>query len=110
MARVAAQDVPVILTGDFNIPVEPSSANGNQGSDAFTTLEEALEWLRPDNPVKTQCSPNFNSMLDHVFFKEGPKITAGTVRVLETQPEYCDLDSEGFPDHRPVVATFDVED
>ena len=106
---VESQDVPVILTGDFNIPVAPSSANGNPSSDAFTTLEEAMEWLRPDNPVKTQCNPSFDSMLDHVFFKEGPKITAGAVRILEIQPQYCDLDSEGFPDHRPLVATFEFE-
>lgn len=105
---VDKQDVPVILTGDFNIPVEPSSANGNQASDAFRTLEESMEWLRPTNPVKTQCDPAFNSMLDHVFFRGGANMTAGTVQVLETQSAYCDLDVQGFPDHRPVVGSFTV--
>ncbi len=105
---VQQSDVPVIFVGDFNIPVDPASANGNQNSDAFTTLEQAMTWLRPSNPIKTQCSPSFNSMLDHVFFKDGPKITAQGVQVKETQAEYCQLDGEGFPDHRPLVATFDL--
>ena len=105
---ISRADVPVILTGDFNIPVAPTSATGNQGSAAFTTLEQVATWLRPSNPVKTQCSPNFDSMLDLFFLTDGPNISMNRVAVRETDPSYCDLDAKGYADHRPVVATFDI--
>ena len=105
---ISRADVPVILTGDFNIPVAPASATGNQGSAAFTTLEQVATWLRPSNPVKTQCSPNFDSMLDLFFLTDGPNISMNRVAVRETDPSYCDLDAKGYADHRPVVATFDI--
>ena len=105
---ISHANVPVILTGDFNIPVDPSSANGNQSSAAFTTLEQAAAWLRPTNPVKTQCSPNFNSMLDLFFLKGGPSVSVIDAQVRETDPAYCDLDRQGYSDHRPVIATFEI--
>ena len=105
---ISRADVPVILTGDFNIPVAPTSATGNQGSAAFTTLEQVATWLRPSNPVKTQCSPRFNSMLDLFFLTEGPNISISRVAVREVDPSYCDLDTKGYADHRPVVASFEI--
>ena len=105
---VERQDVPVILTGDFNIPVAPSSSDGNQNSDAFTTLEQSMVWIRPGNPVKTQCSPSFNSMLDHYFLKTGPGISNGEVMIGMTSASYCDGDDKGYADHRPVIGLFDV--
>ena len=30
------------------------------------------------------------------------------VEIKETQADYCQLDGEGFPDHRPLIATFDI--
>ena len=104
---IERSDVPVILTGDFNIPVPPSSATGST-SDAFMTLASVTDWLRPENPFKTQCSPSFNSMLDLFFLKPGPNIDVIDVKVLETSPAYCDADEEGGPDHRPVVARFEL--
>lgn len=101
-------DVPVILTGDFNIPVDPGSADGNQSSAAFTTLAQTATWLNPSNPIKTQCSPSFNSMLDLFFLKGGANISASGVEIQDAEPAYCDLDAKGYSDHRPVVATFDL--
>lgn len=105
---ISRANVPVILTGDFNIPVDPASATGNQGSAAFTTLEQVATWLRPSNPIKTQCGPSFNSMLDLFFVTDGPNITIDDVEVREVDPSYCDAEGEGYADHRPVVATFDI--
>lgn len=68
---IEGSDIPVIITGDFNIPVQPSSASGTS-SDAFQTLTSVTNWIHPKNPTMTQCSPNFNSMLDHFFVKEEP--------------------------------------
>ncbi len=105
---VAEADAPVILTGDFNIPVSPSSSNGNPDSSAFTTLQTQMDWLRPTNPIKTQCSPQFNSMLDHFFMTPNAGISAKGIRVHMTEQSYCDLDQQGYADHRPVTADFDV--
>ena len=105
---ISRADVPVILTGDFNIPVAPTSATGNQSSVAFTTLEQVATWLRPSNPVKTQCSPSFNSMLDLFFLKGGSNISVNDVKVREVDPSYCNMDAEGYADHRPVVASFEI--
>lgn len=106
---VAEADAPVILTGDFNIPIDPASADGNLTSNAFTALEAQLEWLRPTNPTKTQCNPQFNSMLDHFFMSPGAGITATGIRIHMTEPSYCDLDERGYADHRPVTADFKVQ-
>ncbi len=105
---ISRADVPVILTGDFNIPVAPTSATGNQSSVAFTTLEQVATWLRPSNPIKTQCNPNFNSMLDLFFLTSGPNISVNDVEVREVDPSYCDMDAKGYADHRPVVARFEI--
>lgn len=105
---VQRSDVPVILTGDFNIPVAPSSTSGAPGSAAFSTLTSAMEWLRPSNPIKTQCSPNFNSMLDHFFLKEGPNIDVIDIEIRETLPIYCADEQNGGADHRPVIGRFSL--
>ncbi|WP_171231027.1 hypothetical protein [Ruegeria sp. HKCCA6707] len=108
-AWIERSDVQVILTGDFNIPVQPSSADGNQDSDAFKTLESVMTWERPQNPIKTQCSDDFDSMLDHFFLKEGPNINTIDVTIYETESAYCDAEKVGGPDHRPVVAKFSIQ-
>ena len=105
---ISRANVPVILTGNFNIPVDPASATGDQGSSAFTTLERAATWLRPSNPIQTLCSPNFNSMLDLFFLTDGPHISVKDVEVREVDPSYCDAEGEGYADHRPVVASFEI--
>lgn len=106
---IERSDVQVILTGDFNIPVEPSSADGNQDSDAFKTLESVMKWERPQNPIKTQCSDSFNSMLDLFFLKEGPNIDTIDVTIHETDSAFCDAEKVGGPDHRPIVANFSIQ-
>ncbi|WP_171100097.1 hypothetical protein [Ruegeria sp. HKCCD7255] len=108
-AWIERSDVQVILTGDFNIPVQPSSADGNQNSDAFKTLESVMTWERPQNPIKTQCSEDFDSMLDHFFIKEGPNIGTIDVAIHETESAFCDAEKVGGPDHRPVVAQFSIQ-
>lgn len=102
---IERSDVPVILTGDFNIPVSPSSPTGSTSA-AFATLASVMTWERPKNPVKTQCSPSFDSMLDHFFISEGPNLTTVDVEILETSPGYCSDEENGGPDHRPLIGRF----
>lgn len=104
---IERSDVPVILTGDFNIPIEPDAEDGPAGSAAFDALTETMEWLRPENPIKRQCSDRFNSMLDHVFVRtSGANVEPIDVRILETDEAFCVAETDGGPDHRPVVARF----
>ena len=99
-------DVPVILVGDFNIPVKPDSEDGNQSSGAFRTLVRTMHWLRPSNPTKTQCDPKYDSMLDHVFLKSEGNVRTESVDILQPTGAYCDAERIGGSDHRPVVASF----
>ncbi|MCR9074207.1 MAG: endonuclease/exonuclease/phosphatase family protein [Alphaproteobacteria bacterium] len=105
---IARADVPVILAGDFNIPVLPQEANGASASAAFDRLVDALAWVRPANPTKTQCSPDHESMLDHVFV-DRERIAMAEVRIHETDPAYCAADRRGGSDHRPVSARVSIE-
>ena len=58
--------------------------------------------------INTQCSPSYNTMLDHVFVKEGTNLAVQDVEIQQTQSSYCEKDSMGYADHRPVIATFQI--
>ena len=103
---VDRSDVPVILAGDFNISISPQAENSNLSSTAFTNLNDAMTWLRPTNPTKTQCSPRYNSMLDHFFLKAQNSVTVKVVEILQPDPAYCDAEAHGGADHRPVLGAF----
>ena len=47
-------------------------------------------------------------MLDLFFLTDGPNISVNDVEVREVDPSYCDMDAEGYADHRPVVASFEI--
>ena len=101
-------DAPVILVGDFNIPVAPESTGGASAS-AFNTLKETpLVWVRPENPLKTQCDPQFNSMLDLIFHSPSASDWEFEARIQKPELAYCELDEKGYADHRPVVVTFEL--
>jgi endonuclease/exonuclease/phosphatase family metal-dependent hydrolase len=96
--------LPTILLGDSNIPIEPGSGGATDANaPAFDSLTTGahLAWIKPQNPVKTQCDPQFNSMLDQVYAPSG---TTGTATIKFPEADYCRLDAQGFSDHRPIVA------
>lgn len=99
--------LPTLLLGDTNIPIEPG-AEGATGdhAEAFLNLTTGanLSWVKPKNPVKTQCNPKFNSMLDQVF-APSPLPTGSAVDIKFPEEAYCDLDAQGYADHRPLIAT-----
>ena len=105
---IARADVPVILVGDFNIPVSPLDPSGNTDSRAFMelTTRANLLWVRPVNPYKTICDPRYDSMLDHVYHTRGFLEDTATVEVQFAVAAYCDEEGAGYSDHRPVVASF----
>lgn len=105
-SELTADGMLTILLGDSNIPIEPGASGPDAANlQAFTSLtaELGLAWVQPSNPVKTQCSEEFNSMLDQIFV---PSPVAGgtTVEIRFPEAAYCDREREGYSDHRPVVA------
>jgi endonuclease/exonuclease/phosphatase family metal-dependent hydrolase len=99
-------DIPTIVLGDTNIPIEPGQVGPDSDNrPAFDALgtSSGRKWLAPSNAVKTQCSPDFNSMLDQIYVPSNSAATA-TSEVLFPQAEYCDSDELGFSDHRPLRA------
>jgi len=105
---IKKQDVPVILLGDTNIPIEPDAVEAQITTPAFRKLidDGGLTWLKPSNPTKTQCDPQFNSMLDQVYRTRNIPVESETAEILFTTAAYCERDTQGYSDHRPVVATF----
>lgn len=106
--HILAAGVPTVLLGDTNIPIEPGDEGATDANEAaFNSLTSgaSLTWVKPTNPIKTQCSPAYNSMLDQVY---GPVSFAGSASAEIKFPEtsYCDLDEAGYSDHRPLVAVF----
>jgi endonuclease/exonuclease/phosphatase family metal-dependent hydrolase len=106
--ELMATGLPTILLGDSNIPIEPGEdgPTSSADKDAFTSLTvgSQLVWVKPSNPVKTQCHPELNSMLDQLF---GPvSMATATAEIKFLEASYCDRDSEGYSDHRPLVGRF----
>jgi endonuclease/exonuclease/phosphatase family metal-dependent hydrolase len=104
---ILAQGLPTILLGDSNIPIEPGDSGptgGNVAAFDKLTASSGLTWIAPMDPVKTQCDPQYNSMLDQVYVSNAA--TGGaSVDVLFDDASYCANDELGYSDHRPVVAT-----
>lgn len=108
--RILQLTAPLLLVGDFNIPVRPSAARGNPNSEAFRTLVRTpLEWIRPVNPTTTQCDPQFDSMLDLVFRSPMYGPWSVTAEIQQPEASYCEKDAHGFADHRPVAVDFTLK-
>lgn len=99
-------NVPVIMAGDFNIPVDPTSGDGTD-AEAFVTLSSVMDWMSPENPIKTFCGTQ-NSMLDHVFVKSGPNLEPIDSVIEQTDEAFCEAEKLGGPDHRPLIARFQL--
>lgn len=109
---IKQRDVPVILLGDTNIPIEPGQNASQVTAAAFKKLtqEGGLTWLVPSNPIKTQCHPEFNSMLDQVYYTANLQPTTARAEIQFTSASYCQRETQGYSDHRPIVATFSLPD
>lgn len=104
--ELATSEIPTIILGDSNIPIEPGESVPNAANapafDSLTT-SAGLAWVAPRNPVKTQCNPQYNSMLDQVYAPVAA--AAGAIAEIKfVEPSYCDKDPQGYSDHRPILA------
>ena len=106
---VRTQTLPVIAVGDYNFDweVDGGDQDHDPGYDNMTR-GDAWIWVRPATLIKTQCSPNFNSVLDFIFVNSAAQGWSGTSEIV-VEPRDCDA-SPLTSDHRPLVGTFNMGD
>lgn len=109
MDWIKQASAPVILGGDFNVPIEPDSVEGNLSSGSFKLITETLRWQRPRNPIKTHCGALSTAMLDHFFTSSTLDPWSPRTEVALASDAYCQSDAQGYADHRPVVLTLDID-
>ncbi|HEU4886931.1 MAG TPA: endonuclease/exonuclease/phosphatase family protein [Thermoanaerobaculia bacterium] len=105
-AWAATQTLPVIAVGDYNF--DWNLPNGETSHDpGFDNMvaNGVFRWVRPATLIKTQCDPNFNSVLDFVFVAGPAQNWQGTSEILFQEPSYCPDDNR-HSDHRPIRAAF----
>ena len=102
--------VPAIVVGDFNTPVSPD-ASETKGP-GFEALIDGglLSWLAPPvgERVPTQCHASFMSMLDFIFVVGEAQQWGGEAEILFRDAVYCPNEVNGFSDHRPIRAVFEL--
>lgn len=106
---VVQQELPVIAVGDYNFDWDlPDGASRDAGFDELVK-DDAWSWVRPAVLVKTQCSPDYDSILDFVWVGSAAKDWSATSEILERDTSYCEAEIRNparAADHRPVAATF----
>lgn len=107
---VKTQTMPVIAVGDYNFDYDVIGGDQPGGHDlGFDNMigGNAWKWVKPATLVKSQCSPEFNSVLDFVFVSTAAqkwKVNRSEIIVKEND---C-IDDAEKPDHRPLIAVFDM--
>ncbi|WP_448380777.1 endonuclease/exonuclease/phosphatase family protein [Gloeomargarita sp.] len=104
------QDLPIIAVGDYNLDwdIDSGGRQRDQGFDLLTQ-DGVFRWVKPAVLVKTQCSPQFNSVLDFVFVAGAAKDWPAASDILYPEAEYCSpANHSTYSDHRPVRAVFDL--
>ncbi len=104
---VRTQTLPVIAVGDYNFDWEV--IGGDQDHDVgFDNMTNGAvwTWVRPATLIKSQCSPNFNSVLDFIFVNAAAQSWSGTSEIIVV-PNDCDP-SPLTSDHRPLFGTFNM--
>lgn len=104
---VRTQTLPVIAVGDYNFDWEVNGGDQNhdRGYDNMINAG-SWTWVRPVTLIKSQCSPQFNSVLDFVFVNVAAQAWSGSSQIL-VEPNDC-VASPLTSDHRPVVGTFNM--
>lgn len=82
--------------------------NGEQSHDVGfdrMTADNHWTWVRPATLVKSQCNPNFNSVLDFIFVNTSARPLALTSVILQETGD-CG-NTAANPDHRPLRTEFE---
>lgn len=103
------QSLPIIAAGDYNFDWEVAGGTGDhdKGYDNLTA-GGVFQWVRPSKLVKTQCNPEYDSVLDFVFVGGGARNWQSSSEILFPETWFCSWDEDGGADHRPVMARFQI--
>jgi endonuclease/exonuclease/phosphatase family metal-dependent hydrolase len=104
---VRTQTLPVITCGDYNFDL--SVTNGDQNHDVgFDRMvaDNHWTWMRPATLIRSQCNPNFDSVLDFVFVNTAARPLALTSVILQEANDCGNVAAN--PDHRPLRAEFEL--
>lgn len=104
------QNLPMIAVGDYNFDWDISSQGQKRdlGFDLLTQ-NEVFRWVKPEVLISTQCSSEFNTILDFIFVGGEAKNWPAASDVLHPEAEYCrPTNRKTYSDHRPVRGVFDL--
>jgi hypothetical protein len=103
----ADQQLSAIDAGDYNFDwfVTNGDIDHDQAYDNMTA-QNIFVWVRPETIIYTQDS-DFNSVLDFVFVSGSAKRWAVNSTIIVKAGDFPETDFT--PDHRPVMAVFDLE-
>jgi endonuclease/exonuclease/phosphatase family metal-dependent hydrolase len=104
---VRTQTLPVVACGDYNF--DWSVTNGDQNHDVGfdrMTADNQWSWVRPTLLIRSQCNPNFDSVLDFVFVNTAARPLALTSVILQEAND-CG-NAAANPDHRPLPTEFEL--
>ena len=86
---VRTQTLPVIAVGDYNFDWDVVGGNQNHDLGYDNVINSgAWTWVRPATLIKSQCSPQFNSVLDFIFVNSPAQGWSGTSEIL-VEPNDC---------------------
>ena len=102
----AAQTLPVIAVGDFNLDCDADNLAQCNNSYRVLTHSNVFTWVVPEDPIKTQCS-RYNSILDFVFVTSAARGWASSSFILNRDADAC-RDNDRKSDHRPIGAFFNT--
>jgi len=106
-AWAKTQTLPVIAVGDYNFDwaADSGEAHHDRGYD-FMTQDGVFTWVRPQEMVRSECNPSFDSILDFVFVTSAALPWKATSQVIVVQGD-CP-DNAQTSDHRPVKTIFSL--
>ncbi|MFW7380728.1 MAG: endonuclease/exonuclease/phosphatase family protein [Oligoflexus sp.] len=96
------QNLPTIAVGDYNFDWELHTERRDMGFDLLTS-DNVFVWVKPRDLIKTQCSGQFNSILDFIFLAGKAQSWQASSKIKFPEPDYCIRNPWGS-DHRPVTA------
>jgi len=107
-----ATDEPSIILGDFNFDLEvpdwvDGEYDGNRAFNIFTKIPSPVLWVEHSPKISTQCSDEFDSVLDFVFLAGNARLWQAKAKLLFTTEQYCEDEKTGGADHRPIEVILD---
>ncbi|MBO9399163.1 endonuclease/exonuclease/phosphatase family protein [Shimia sp. R9_2] len=104
-------DEPTIALGDFNFDLEVEDwklgqLNGNRAFHIFTSTPSPVLWAQHEPQLTTQCSHQYNSVLDFIFLGGSARLWDAEVTLFFADDvDYCPDEKKGGADHYPLIAT-----